>query len=130
VLTSCFTEEHKQAQFDAEFYEGEQDCLDEKDCQDEQDYNYQRYEQQQQDLQQRHDSKVDTHPPNETPLVYSADCTPRCASQLEDLNVLITGIALKRRGSDDSVKTAYNADEQVPDSAYCDRNRRSPDFYI
>lgn len=45
-----------------------------------------------------------------------------------DINQVIAKNVAKRRGSDDSIKTAYGAGETVPDSAYRDRPDLRPDL--
>lgn len=45
-----------------------------------------------------------------------------------DINQVIAKNVAKRRGSDDSIKTAYGAGETVPDSAYRDRSDIRPDL--
>jgi hypothetical protein len=75
------------------------------------------------EFDQRHDSKVSaSSPDNPAPeLVSSANSTLRAPSPVEDLNTLIARIATKRRGSDDSLKTAYTAEDTIPESAYRSR---------
>jgi hypothetical protein len=100
------TESRKQAQAEIEYYKL---------------YEPEKLEQ----LEQRHDSKVDPLQLDDTasnPVEYSANCTPRSASPVKDPSTLIARTVVRRRGSDDSVKTAYAADEEVPDSAYRDHS--------
>jgi hypothetical protein len=82
-------------------------------------------------LEKRHDSKVDPLQPNDTasnPAQHSVDHTPRSASPVRDSSTLIARTVIKRRGSDDSVKTAYGADEEIPNSAYRGRLVPSSDI--
>jgi hypothetical protein len=102
------TESRKQAQAEIEYYRL---------------YDPEKIEQ----LEQRHDSKADPLHPNNTasnPDQHSVDHTPHSASPVKDSSTLIAGTVIKRRGSDDSVKTAYGADEDIPNSAY--RSRSAP----
>lgn len=62
------------------------------------------------------------------PVSFSANSTLRAPSPVEDLNTLIARIATKRRGSDDSLKTAYTAGETIPESAYRSRPDLRPDL--
>ena len=104
MLTASRTEARKQAQAEEEYYKT--------------------FEHQQDDSDQRHDSTVSAPPPDlpsPEPFSFSDNRTPRSASQFNDLNTLIASIATKRRGSDDSLKTAYTAEDTVPASAYRSR---------
>jgi hypothetical protein len=104
MLTSSLTEARKQAQAEEEYYKT--------------------LEHQQSDSEQRHDSSVSSLPRTVSapePVSFSNNRTPRSASRFNDLNTLIARIANKRRGSDDSLKTVYAADDIVPDSAYRSR---------
>ena len=73
--------------------------------------------------EERRDSNLLVSPlePN-TPAARSAICTSRSTSPVKDLNTLIASVAVKRRGSEDSIRTVYRADEQLPDSAYRSRS--------
>lgn len=98
-----------------------------KQAQAEEEY-YKTFEHQQGDSDQRHDSKVSAFPSDISPpepVSYSANSTLRAPSPVQDWNTLIAGIATKRRGSDDSLKTSYTADDTVPESAY----RSRPDLW-
>ena len=109
VLTSTLTEARKQAQAEAEYYETFKD--------------------QQEDSEQRHDSTVSALLPHTSvpePVLHSANRTPRSCSPVKDLDTLIARIATERRGSDDSLKTAYAADDIVPESAYRSRSDIRP----
>jgi hypothetical protein len=66
--------------------------------------------------------------PASEPVSFSANSTLRAPSPVEDLNTLIASIATKRRGSDDSLKTAYTAGEIIPESAYRSRPDLRPDL--
>lgn len=111
MLTSSRTEARKQALAEEEYYKTS--------------------EHQQGELEQRHDSKVSAPPPDipaPEPFSFSDNRTLRSASQFIDLNTLIASIATKRRGSDDSLKTAYTAEDIVPASAYRSRPDLRPDL--
>lgn len=111
MLTSSRIEARKQAQVEEEYYKT--------------------FEHQQGDSDQRHDSKVSSFPPDiptPEPFSFSDNCTWRSASQFNDLNTLIASIATKRRGSDDSLKTAYTAEDTIPASAYRSRPDLRPDL--
>lgn len=104
TLTSSLTEARKQAQAEAAYYGT--------------------FEQQQDASDKRHDSKASANPPDSSasePESRIADRTPRSASPANNLTALIARIATKRRGSDDSLKTTYTADDAVPASAYRSR---------
>lgn len=104
MLTSSRTEARKQAQAEEEYYNT--------------------FEHQQGDSEQSYDSTVSAPPPDlpaPEPFSFSDNRTLRSASQPNDLNTLIARIAAKRRGSDDSLKTVYAADETIPTSAYRSR---------
>ena len=108
MLTSSRTEARKQAQAEEEYHKT--------------------FEHQQGDSDQRHDSKVSAFPsdlPPPEPVSYSANSTLRAPSPDKDWNTLIARIVTKRRGSDDSLKTAYTVDDTVPLSAY----RSRPDLW-
>ncbi|GAB7322592.1 hypothetical protein MBLNU13_g03507t2 [Cladosporium sp. NU13] len=90
-----------------------------KQAQAEEEY-YNTFEHQQGDSDQRQDSKASVFPPDIStpePVPFSDNRTLRSASQFIDLNTLIT----KRRGSDDSLRTAYTAEDTIPLSAYRSR---------
>ena len=111
MLTSSRTEARKQAQAEEEYYKT--------------------FEHQQGDSDYRHDSTVSAPPPDNSapePFSFSDNRTLRSASQLNDLTTLIAGIATKRRGSDDSLKTAYTAEDTIPASAYRSRPDLRPDL--
>jgi hypothetical protein len=62
---------------------------------------------------------------------YSNYHPPRAEEEGEDpynIDQVIAKNVAKRRGSDDSVKTAYGAGDTVPDSAYRDRPDLRPDL--
>jgi hypothetical protein len=62
---------------------------------------------------------------------YSDYYPPRADEDDEDhfdVNQVIVKNVAKRRGSDDSIKTAYGAGETVPDSAYRNRPDLRPDL--
>ena len=104
MLTSSRIEARKQAQVEEEYYKS--------------------FEHQQGDSDQRHDSKVSAFPPDiptPEPVSLSANSTLRAPSPVADWNTLIARIATKRHGSDGSLKTAYTADDTVPESAYRSR---------
>lgn len=108
MLTSSRTEARKQAAAEEEYY-------------------HQFEPQQQEKDDQRHDSKVSAHLPDHTvpgPVPNSANRTPHSTSTspIDDLSALIARAVIKRRGSDDSVKTAYATGEEIPDSAYRSRS--------
>ena len=63
--------------------------------------------------------------PASDPVSFSANSTLRATSPVQDWNTLIARIATKRRGSDDSLKTAYTVDDTIPESAY----RSRPDLW-
>lgn len=73
--------------------------------------------------EERRDSSLRV-PPLEPkpPAAQSGNRTSRSTSPVKDLNTLITSVAVKRRGSEDSIRTVYRADEQLPDSAYRSRS--------
>lgn len=52
----------------------------------------------------------------------SGNRTTRSPSPIKDLDTLIARVVVKRRGSEDSIRTAYRVDEKVPDSAYRGRS--------
>ena len=94
-----------------------------KQAQAEEEY-YTTFEHQQGESDQRHDSKVSESPlaiSTPEPVSFSANSTLRAPSPIEDWNTLIASIAPKCRGSDDSLKTAYTADDTIPESAYRSR---------
>lgn len=104
--SSLITEARKQAQAEEEYYKTFE----------------------QGDFDQRHDSKAsafqsDLQAPE--PVSFSANSTLRATSPVQDWNTLIARIATKRRGSDDSLKTAYTVDDTIPESAY----RSRPDLW-
>jgi len=82
-------------------------------------------EHQHDDFEQRHDSTVSTLPPHisaSEPVSHLANRTPGSSSSINDWTTLFAAkTAPKRRGSDDSLKTAYTKDDTVPESAYRSR---------
>ena len=109
--SSLITEARKQAQAEEEYYKT--------------------FDQQQGDSEQRHDSKASAFPLDTSqpePVSFSANSTLRATSPVQDWNTLIARIATKRRGSDDSLKTAYTAGETIPESAYRSRPDLRPDL--
>lgn len=111
MLTSSRTEARRQAQAEEEYYNT--------------------LEHQQGDSDHCHDSTVSALTPDipaPQPFSFSDNRTLRSASQFDDLNTLIASIATKRRGSDDSLKTAYTAGDTVPASAYRSRPDLRPDL--
>jgi hypothetical protein len=103
LTSSSLTEARKQAQAEEEYYKS--------------------FEHQQGDSEQRHDSKVSAFPPDipASEPVSSANSTLRAPSPIEDWNTLIARIATERRGSDNSLKTAYTAEDTIPALAYRSR---------
>jgi hypothetical protein len=97
---------------------------------------YEAYCQHQKDLAARHDSKLSadlSHIRGQLPAPqYSNYHPPRADEEYEEdpynLNQVVAKNVAKRRGSDDSVKTAYGAGDTVPDSAYRDRPDLRPDL--
>jgi hypothetical protein len=109
VLTCNLTEAHKQAQAEAGYYKP--------------------LEQQEDESEQRHNSTISALPPYTSalePVSHLANRTLRSSSTVTDLTTLFANIATKRRGSDDSLKTAYAADDTVPESAYRSRLGHKP----
>ena len=97
---------------------------------------YEAYCQHQKDLAARHDSKLSADLSDlrdQLPAPQHSNYHPPRANQEYDedpynLDQVVAKNVAKRRGSDDSIKTAYGAGETVPDSAYRDRPDLRPDL--
>ena len=93
---------------------------------------YEAYCQHQKDLADRHDSKLSADLSHLRGQLSVSQYHPARANEEHedpyDINQVVAKNVAKRRGSDDSIKTAYGAGETVPDSAYRDRPDLRPDL--
>lgn len=110
-LTSSLTEARKQAQAEADYYQW---------CEEQDEELRQQFEE---EVNKRHDSKISAN----TSQRPSTARQSQSLSQFDDFYEPIAENVAKRRGSDDSIKTAYAADEQVPDSAFRNHPDLTPD---